>query len=172
MVGQIIVPLQIIEKLPVGVTVVRVRFEVRIVDELAVIAATETILGDQPEYWQALGIVFTGKGFGDVDGVRFFDLNGDGREDWLWVDDTGITWTYTNNHGCKTDTLEPLWRPGSNVDGGDYTHAGMGHYVGRDAIYFAKVCRVPEAFSLSGRADYIWISTSFTQTTSSPGLGL
>lgn len=30
-----------------------------------------------PEYWQALGVIFTGKGFGDVHGVRFFDLNGD-----------------------------------------------------------------------------------------------
>lgn len=34
-------------------------------------------LGDLPEYWQSSGVIFTGKGFGDVHGVRFFDLNGD-----------------------------------------------------------------------------------------------
>lgn len=30
-----------------------------------------------PEYWQAMGTVFTGKGMGDVNGVRFGDINGD-----------------------------------------------------------------------------------------------
>jgi hypothetical protein len=34
-------------------------------------------LGDYPDYWQDLGVIFTGKGFGDLHGVRFFDLNGD-----------------------------------------------------------------------------------------------
>jgi len=35
------------------------------------------IVGDYPDYWQDLGVVFTGKGFGDLSGVRFSDLNGD-----------------------------------------------------------------------------------------------
>ncbi|GAB1314670.1 hypothetical protein MFIFM68171_04880 [Madurella fahalii] len=34
--------------------------------------------GSLSDYWQALGVVFTGKGMGDVDGVRFADINGDG----------------------------------------------------------------------------------------------
>ncbi len=33
--------------------------------------------GDLPIGWQDLGVVFTGKGMGDVDGVRFADINGD-----------------------------------------------------------------------------------------------
>jgi hypothetical protein len=32
-----------------------------------------------PEYWQALGKRFTGKGFDDFRGVRFEDINGDVR---------------------------------------------------------------------------------------------
>lgn len=32
---------------------------------------------DTPEYWQDLGIIFTGKGKGDIRGVRFVDINGD-----------------------------------------------------------------------------------------------
>jgi hypothetical protein len=34
-------------------------------------------LGDMPEYWQELGVIFTGKGKGDVHGLRFADINGD-----------------------------------------------------------------------------------------------
>ncbi len=36
--------------------------------------------GDLPLGWQALGVVFTGKGMGNVDGVRFADINGDVSE--------------------------------------------------------------------------------------------
>jgi hypothetical protein len=35
--------------------------------------------GDEADYWQALGVVFTGKNKGDIDGVMFADLNGDVR---------------------------------------------------------------------------------------------
>jgi hypothetical protein len=37
-------------------------------------------IDDVPQYWQPLGKRFTGKGFGDVRGVRFEDINGDGRD--------------------------------------------------------------------------------------------
>jgi hypothetical protein len=30
-----------------------------------------------PKYWQPLGKRFTGKGMGDIRGVRFEDINGD-----------------------------------------------------------------------------------------------
>lgn len=33
--------------------------------------------GDAPDYWQALGQKFDGKGYGDVTGTRFEDVNGD-----------------------------------------------------------------------------------------------
>lgn len=65
------------ETLAVGGMVVRVRFDLYILHERAVIAAADQSVGDHPEYWQELGIIFTGKGLGDVNGVRFFDLNGD-----------------------------------------------------------------------------------------------
>jgi hypothetical protein len=35
--------------------------------------------GDVPEYWQPLGLQFTGKDKGDLDGLRFVDINGDVR---------------------------------------------------------------------------------------------
>jgi hypothetical protein len=83
----------------------------------------------------------------------------------MWVDNTGKTWTYTNNRGCTKGTLEPLWRAGTN-GGAAWTHAGMGNTVGRQNIRFAKVYGQPEAFSLGGRADYIWVEsvpgTSYT----------
>ncbi|PKK43057.1 hypothetical protein CI102_13335 [Trichoderma harzianum] len=114
--------------------------------------------GNMPEYWQELGVVVQGKGFGDVNGVRFFDLNGDGRHDWMWMDDTGKTWTYTNNRACSKGTLEPLWRAGSNKELGEGpTHAGMGKNVGRSAIHFANVFNEPESIGLYGRGDYIWM---------------
>ncbi|KAL4868928.1 hypothetical protein BDV12DRAFT_196901 [Aspergillus spectabilis] len=40
-------------------------------------------------YWQALGVVFTGKNKGNIDGVQLVDINGDHRADWLYVNDNG-----------------------------------------------------------------------------------
>lgn len=48
---------------------------------------------DIPQYWQALGMRFPAKGMGDIRGVRFEDINGDGRDDWIWVSDVGATTT-------------------------------------------------------------------------------
>lgn len=88
----------------------------------------------------------------------------------MLIDETGKTWTYTNNRGCKSGTLEPLWRAGSNTDGSDYTHGGMGQTVASDSIRFAKVFGEPEAFSLGGRADYIWIEDTGPSEKVDPGL--
>ncbi|KAG5745572.1 hypothetical protein H9Q69_012266 [Fusarium xylarioides] len=38
---------------------------------------------EAPEYWKALRTRFTAKNMGDSNGVRFADINGDGRDDWL-----------------------------------------------------------------------------------------
>ncbi len=81
-----------------------------------------------------------------------------GRDDWLWVDDTGETWTYTNNRGCTKGTLAPLWRAGINsVGGAGSTHTGMGKNVGRGSIHFVNVYNSPAAFTLRGRLDYVWV---------------
>jgi hypothetical protein len=46
------------------------------------------------------------------------DFNLQGRDDWLWMDDTGKTWTYMNNQGCTKGSLKPLWRGGENAISG------------------------------------------------------
>ncbi|KAM0542975.1 hypothetical protein ACHAPJ_012532 [Fusarium lateritium] len=119
--------------------------------------------GDMPEYWQPLGVMFLGQGKGDIAGVRFADLNGDSRDDWMWVDDTGKTWTYLNNRKCSKNTLKPQWRPatGDNLSG--LTHAGMGEEVGRNFIQFARVYGDPQDFGLEGRLDYIWVKKGTRQ---------
>ncbi len=74
------------------------------------------------------------------------------------MDNTGQTWTYTNNRGCTKNTLAPLWRAGINAVGGaGSTHAGMGKDVGRNSIHFVNVYNSPGSFSLRGRADYVWV---------------
>ncbi|KAK4188152.1 hypothetical protein QBC35DRAFT_463226 [Podospora australis] len=114
------------------------------------------------EYWQPLGIVFTGKGMGDVNGVRFYDINGDSRDDWLWMDDKGKTWTYTNNRGCSKGQegqgLTPTWRAGENrAEGAGPTHIGLGISDVRDQIYMAKAYGENVVFGGVPLADYIRI---------------
>ncbi|KAK3897538.1 killer toxin subunits alpha beta [Staphylotrichum tortipilum] len=118
--------------------------------------------GPMPDYWQPLGVVFTGKGMGDVNGVRFYDINGDGRDDWLWLNDKGETWTYTNNRGCakgqEGQGLTPLWRAGENsVGGAGSTHHGLDIPDVRDQIYFAKAYGEGVVFGQLPRADYVRI---------------
>jgi hypothetical protein len=36
-------------------------------------------INNTPEYWQPLGVVFTGKNMGNIDGVWLVDINGDVR---------------------------------------------------------------------------------------------
>lgn len=109
--------------------------------------------GDLAEYWQELGVIFTGKGMGDLNGVRFMDINGDGRDDWLWVNDSGQIWTWTNNRGCTKGTLTPLWRQASASP----SHGGMGKNVGRSNIHVVNVFNTPSAFGLRGKGDYVWV---------------
>ncbi|KAL4860504.1 SGNH hydrolase-type esterase domain-containing protein [Aspergillus spectabilis] len=97
---------------------------------------------DKAEYWQALGVVFTGKDKGNIDGVRLVDINGDHRADWLYVNDDGSVDTYINNRG-HDKSLRPDW---SDVG---RTHAGMDEKGARDYIQFARIGH-------TGRADYVW----------------
>ncbi|KAK9413786.1 putative SGNH hydrolase-type esterase domain-containing protein [Seiridium unicorne] len=120
-------------------------------------------LTDLPEYWQDLGIVFTAKGMGDYLGVRFADINGDGRDDWPWLDDTGKTSIYTNNRGCTkgqegVDGLTPLWRAAENP-----THGGMGVEGARDDVFFGKVFGESQSFGLYGNADYVYLEREETE---------
>lgn len=97
-------------------------------------------VGDKAEYWQDMGIIFTGKGMGNIDGVRFADINGDGRDDWLWLGEKGDITTWINQRG-SSKSMKPYWKEAGK------THTGMGVDVGgRDRILTARVYG-------SGRAD-------------------
>ncbi|KAK5655613.1 hypothetical protein OQA88_5544 [Cercophora sp. LCS_1] len=108
-----------------------------------------------PDFFQPLGTVFTGKGLGDVNGVRFFDINGDGRDDWLWMDNTGRTHTYTNSRSCvkgvEGQGLVPNWRAASS----NPTHPGRGDPTARGRISFARIFDSSASFGLRGRGDYV-----------------
>ncbi|ETS78505.1 hypothetical protein PFICI_10567 [Pestalotiopsis fici W106-1] len=123
---------------------------------------------DVPAYWQALGLRFTAKGMGDIRGVRFEDINGDGRDDWLWVSDVGQTTTWTNARSCAAgvlgDGLNVAWRQGflKGQTSGP-THMGMADFVTdtetylRDRIHFARIFGEPQAFGLLGKQDYVFM---------------
>ncbi|OBT56778.1 hypothetical protein VE04_04842 [Pseudogymnoascus sp. 24MN13] len=117
---------------------------------------------DKSEYWQALGKRFTGNNIGDLNGVRFVDINGDGRDDWIWVGDKGEVYTYTNSRSCQKgelgDGLNVAWRQGflSGSSSGP-THLGMGVAGIRDRIHFARIYGESESFGLLGRHDYVYM---------------
>lgn len=97
-----------------------------------------------------------------------------GRADYLWVDDDGQTWTYTNNRGCvKGDIgqgLTPQWTPGQNRENGaGPTMEGIGYPGVRDMITFARVYGNIQAFDFQPSRDYVYIDqTELTGSTNSP----
>ncbi|KAJ4007802.1 hypothetical protein NW766_009607 [Fusarium irregulare] len=113
--------------------------------------------------WQPLGLRFTAKGMGDQRGVRFEDINGDGRDDWLWVDDKGATTTWINSRSCKKgklgDGLNVAWRQGfwKGASSGP-THAGVGA-DGRNRIHFARIYGEAQ-FGLLPKADYVYLQST------------
>ncbi|KAF4944222.1 hypothetical protein FSARC_14725 [Fusarium sarcochroum] len=101
-------------------------------------------LGARAEYWQDLGKVAPGRDMGDIEGVRFVDINGDGRSDWLWIDKTGKVTTFINQRGDGKGMV-PSW-----LDAG-VTHGGMGQSTqGREYIMFGRLYD-------SSRRDYAWL---------------
>ncbi|KAJ4264235.1 hypothetical protein NW762_005429 [Fusarium torreyae] len=123
--------------------------------------------GEAPEFWQSLGTRFTAKDMGDMQGVRFADINGDGRDDWLWVSDIGQTTTWTNGRSCKSgkegDGLNVFWRQGF-YDGktSGPTHSGVAKYGSkglRDRVFFARIYDKPETTSrgMMNALDYVFL---------------
>ncbi|KAK8085967.1 Integrin alpha N-terminal [Apiospora phragmitis] len=114
---------------------------------------------DFPEYWQDLGVQFSNaENHDDIAGVRFEDINGDGRDDWMWVSEEGQIVTFTNNRDCT-----------KGIDGSrlPYTHRGMidyaneGRDVGRHRIHLARITgglghANPSEF-LPPLKDYVWM---------------
>jgi hypothetical protein len=117
---------------------------------------------DKPEYFQALGLRFPGQNKGDLRGVRFEDINGDGRDDWMWVSNTGATSTFTNSRSCARgklgDGLNIAWREAfnGNANSGPTHLGGFGDDV-RNRIHFARIYGEPQDFGLLGRQDYVYM---------------
>ncbi|KAF7531462.1 hypothetical protein G7054_g8866 [Neopestalotiopsis clavispora] len=123
---------------------------------------------DVPTSWQALGVRSSANGMGDIRGIRFEDINGDGRDDWLWVSDVGATTTFTNARSCakgvEGDGLNVAWRQGFlKGQSSGPTHGGMAGFVTptetylRDRIHFARVFGEPQGLGLLGRLDYVFM---------------
>ncbi|KAE8138735.1 hypothetical protein BDV38DRAFT_281664 [Aspergillus pseudotamarii] len=75
-------------------------------------------------YWQDLGIVFKGKGMGDITGVPLVDINRDFRSDWLWLDAKGKSDLWA----VKRDTGEAeVWlnKWSSNAQGDYFQFKGV-----------------------------------------------
>ncbi|KAH8696250.1 hypothetical protein BGW36DRAFT_380518 [Talaromyces proteolyticus] len=77
----------------------------------------------------------------DGNGVVFADLNGDGRDDYLWVSETGAVTAYLNGAG---ETGKSSWIPQGTVA------TGVG--ANRSEVVFADL-------NGDGRAEYLWIDT-------------
>ncbi|KAF9880547.1 putative carbohydrate esterase family 3 protein [Colletotrichum karsti] len=109
-------------------------------------------VGKMPEYWQDMGSgqpVFLAKGMGDIRGVRFVDVNGDNRDDWVWIDTTGKTRIFINQRG-EGKGMIPHWVEAAAGHGGGFDVKDDGS---RDLIQFGRLYG-------SGRADYAFIDKS------------
>ncbi|KAF7556324.1 hypothetical protein G7Z17_g1541 [Cylindrodendrum hubeiense] len=119
---------------------------------------------DKPKYWQALGLRFDGH----TSGTRFEDINGDGRDDALYVATTGETWTYTNTRSCKVgsegDGLNVAWRQGFYTgESSGSTHKGMAAYMNddetniRERVHFARIAGKSSIFGNLPKQDYVFM---------------
>ncbi|RYP11221.1 hypothetical protein DL764_000177 [Monosporascus ibericus] len=57
-------------------------------------------------------MVFAENGMGDIRGVRFVDINGDHRDDWVWISTNVRTTTWVNQSG-EGKGIVPRWFAGS-----------------------------------------------------------
>ncbi|KAK3070207.1 hypothetical protein LTR53_010855 [Teratosphaeriaceae sp. CCFEE 6253] len=105
-------------------------------------------------HWIDIGIVFQGKGMGDITGTRLVDINGDHRSDWIWMyDDTGKTRIFTNSRG-RFLGLEPCWQEATTA------HAGLGIANARAETKFGRI------YNRKGHGpEYIHIESSTVITT-------
>ncbi|KAI1765641.1 carbohydrate esterase family 3 protein [Hypoxylon sp. FL1150] len=122
--------------------------------------------GDTPSSWQSLGAKWTGGDQGNLTGVRFEDINGDGRDDWMWMSNAGTTYTYTNSRSCRTgvegDGLNVAWRQGfyTGESSGPTHKAEFDGDVNINRIHFARIYGETEGFPLLGRQDYVYMEHS------------
>ena len=94
--------------------------------------------GDKPD-WQHLGVIATG--IGEAAGVQLYDLNNDGRADYIWLEEDGAAKAYINNRG-GSGGLAPEW-----IDAGSIA-TGVG--AKREDVRFADL-------NGDGKKDYVWV---------------
>ncbi|KAL4797007.1 hypothetical protein BDV19DRAFT_387547 [Aspergillus venezuelensis] len=87
--------------------------------------------------WQPLGKIASGHGH-DGAGVRFADVNGDGRDDYLWISEEGAVTAYLNQAGDSAGG--PIWIPQGEIA------TGVG--ASRGQVVFGDI-------NGDGRADYL-----------------
>ncbi|KAL8847788.1 MAG: hypothetical protein Q9221_007187 [Calogaya cf. arnoldii] len=98
-------------------------------------------------FWNPFGELLNGAGLGqdlDQDGthaVRFADLNGDGRDDFIWVGPNGEVTAYVNGGPAADGSW--IWHPQPALIAG-----GVGGK--RSEIYLADL-------NGDGRAEYLWV---------------
>ncbi|KAL3494527.1 hypothetical protein BJX62DRAFT_234129 [Aspergillus germanicus] len=92
---------------------------------------------DDDVIWVPQGEIAAGFGQ-DGSGVRFADINGDGRDDYLWVSEEGAVTAYLNQAGDGAGN--PIWIPQGEIV------TGVG--ATRDKVVFADI-------NGDGRADYL-----------------
>ncbi|KAH8664571.1 hypothetical protein BX600DRAFT_550581 [Xylariales sp. PMI_506] len=118
-------------------------------------------VGNIGDPWQPLGVVFQGSSQGDIAGVIFSDINGDGRSDWMWLNDQGGGTAYTNNRACTQGALGaglvPNWRQANSP-----TFGGMGTAGARANVHFARIYGQVTTFGMLPPHDYLWIEQSAT----------
>ncbi|KAH8886185.1 family 3 carbohydrate esterase, partial [Thozetella sp. PMI_491] len=124
--------------------------------------------GDAPEYWQALGQRLSAPGFGDERGFRFEDVNGDGRDDFVWLSDVGVGYVYTNGRSCakgvEGDGLNVAWRQGFYTgQSSGPAYKGMGSFVTddedylRDRVHLARIYGKSTVFGNLPKQDYVFM---------------
>lgn len=89
--------------------------------------------------WYPQGEIASGVGAGD--GVFFADIDGDGKADYLWVDEKGATSAYLNG-GYDTSASKWLWYPQGTIA------TGVG--AARRDVQFADI-------DGDGKAEYLWV---------------
>ncbi|KAJ3542506.1 hypothetical protein NM208_g4051 [Fusarium decemcellulare] len=103
-------------------------------------------VNDMPQYWQDLGRRFSDTGLGSYAGVRFEDINGDGRDDAMWMDQGGKTYTWTNARSCR-----------KGYEGDGPTHKGMGGDNLRTRIHFARIYGQSGIYGNLPLQDYVYL---------------